>query len=71
MHYSHISEDSIIFPKVNGVDIRHVHASTAMAYGRILLDILFTRQDLQGSVIIPTPRSNAPALDSKKSRFND
>ena len=52
--------------KVNGVDIRHVHASTAMAYGRILLDILFTRQDLQGSVIFPTPRSNRPALDSKK-----
>ena len=61
MYYSHISEDLIFSPsKVNGVDIWHVHAFTAMAYGRILLDIIFTRQDLQVSGAFPTPRSNRP-----------
>jgi len=41
---------SPLFLKVNDVNIQHVPTSTPLAYGLVLLDILFTRAELKKSI---------------------
>ena len=43
-----------------------MHANNATAYGRMLLDTLFTRQELKDSLLFASKKSEKPALDRAK-----
>jgi len=49
--------------KVNGVNLIRMHANNTTAYGRILLDTPFTRQELKDSLLFASKKSKKPALD--------
>ena len=52
--------------KVNGLNLLKLHAGNVLAYGCILLDVLFTRSELKESLLFAAKKSEKPALDRKK-----
>ena len=63
---SHISPIFICHPQVNRVNILHVRASTPLAYGRVLLDIIFSRSELKESIMFRHFKSSKPPLNRQK-----
>ena len=56
----------IISFQIDGVNLQQIPAKDMCAYGRALLDFLFTKHEQASSVIIRTPKSNKPPLDIGK-----
>ena len=56
----------LFFLKVNGINILKLHAGTAEAYGRMLLDMLFTRNELKESLLFASARSEKKGLEQRK-----
>ena len=54
------------FLKVKGINLLKVHAADEFAYGRMLLDTLFTRAELKESLVYKSKLSEKPGLDTKK-----
>ena len=52
--------------KVNGINLLKVHATDEFAYGRLLLDTLFTRAELKDSLVFKSTKSEKPGLDKKR-----
>ena len=58
---------SFKLPQFNGHNLLKVHAKDAGAYGRALLDILFTKEEQLGRCILRTPLNpDKPLLDQDK-----
>jgi len=51
---------------IDGVDISSLPAKDAYGYALTLLDSLFTKEELGGSLMFKSPKSIKPALDEKK-----
>ena len=54
---------TLFFLKVNGINLLNLHASDELAYGRMLLDALFTRTELKDFLVFATIRSEKAGLD--------
>ena len=57
---------TLFFLKVNGINLLNLHASDELAYGRMLLDALFTRTELKDSLVFATIRSEKAGLDRRR-----
>lgn len=51
---------------MNGINLLNLHASDELAYGRMLLDALFTRTELKDSLVFATIRSEKAGLDRRR-----
>lgn len=51
---------------VGGINVSLLPAKDAYAYALILLDVLFTKEELSRSLMFKTKKSSKPALDEKK-----
>ena len=54
------------FLQYNGINLLRVTAKEATAYGRSLLDLLFTKTEQKQSLLYSSKKSNKPALDREK-----
>ena len=52
--------------QVNGVNLLHIPARDAYAYGLQLMDALFTKQELAGSLIFKSKKSEKQGLDQDR-----
>ena len=52
--------------KVNGINLLKLHAGNVLAYGRMLLDVLFTRSELKDTLLFASKKREKPAFDRKK-----
>jgi len=60
----------IVLMQVNSVNLLHVPSNSSNSYGRILLDMLFTREEQGKSVVVPTKkRSNKPPLSPSRTQL--
>ena len=50
---------------MNGVSVLQIPARDAYAYGRSLLEVIFSKEELSKSVIFKTKKSNKPPLRSE------
>ena len=57
---------TLFFLKVSGINLLNLHASNELAYGRMLLDALFTRTELKDSLVFASKKSEKPGLDRRK-----
>lgn len=48
--------------QVNGINLLQIPARDAYAYGRSLLEVLFTKEELSSSVVYKTKKSEKPPL---------
>ena len=48
---------------MNGINILRLSARDAYAFGQQLLDILFTKEELSGSLLFKSKKSTKPGLD--------
>lgn len=62
--FFHVS--SIYLLQVNGVDLLKIPAKDICAYGRCLLDVLFTREEQAVSVVKKTNKSKKPPLSPSR-----
>lgn len=66
--FVHIS--NIIIPvwllQINGVSIFQVPARDVYSFGLTLLDMLFSREELGKSLLLPTSKSSKPGLDKDR-----
>ena len=51
---------------IHGVNISSLPAKDAYAYALILLDSLFTKEELGCSLMYKSPKSSKPALDNRR-----
>ena len=51
---------------MNGINLLNLHASNEPAYGRTLLDALFSRNELKESLLFTSKKSDKPGLDRRK-----
>ncbi len=56
----------LFYIKVNGVNLLNIPFKDANAYGRNLLDILFTKEEQKHSVVLATKKSPKPPLDRER-----
>ena len=49
--------------QVNGINLLRLSARDAYAFGLQLLDILFTKEELSGSLLFKSKKSSKPGLD--------
>lgn len=56
----------LFFLKVNGINLLNLHATNELAYGKMLLDTLFTRTKLKESLLFASKKSEKPGLDRRK-----
>ena len=52
-----------MYPQVNGVNLLRVPAKDAKAYGRALMDLLFTKHEQKASVVLKSKKTTKPPLD--------
>ena len=52
--------------KINGISVSRLPARDAYSHGLRLLDILFTKEELAGSLLFSSKKSNKPGLDNQK-----
>ena len=52
--------------QVNGINILRLSARDAYAFGLQLLDILFTKEELSGSLLFKSKKSSKPGLDRER-----
>lgn len=52
--------------EINGINVMTVPSRDAYSFGLHLMDMLFTKDELAGSLLFPSGKSNKPSLDSKK-----
>lgn len=50
----------------NGINLLKIECKDAYAYGRSVLDILFTKSEQKGSVILATNKTSKPHLDPER-----
>ena len=51
---------------MNGINILRLSARDAYAFGLQLLDILFTKEELSGSLLSKSKKSTKPGLDRER-----
>ena len=49
---------------INGINVMHLPARDAYAFGLQLLDILFTKEELGSSLLMKSKKSDKPGLDA-------
>ena len=52
--------------EINGISVSRLPTRDAYSHGLRLLDILFTKEELAGSLLFSSKKSNKPGLDSQK-----
>lgn len=57
---------TLLWIKVDGVNLLRVPAKDAYAYGRTLLDLLFTKEEQKKSVVLKTKKSTKPPLEQER-----
>ena len=58
-----ISHTFFLLIKVHGSNLLRLYANNPTAYGRQLLDTLFTREELKVSLLFTSSKSDKPGLD--------
>lgn len=56
-------EEELMF---KGVNVRRMHAANPYAYGLQLMDVLFTKEELAGSLMFESGKSNRSPLDKER-----
>ena len=64
-YQSNLYKCLLFFFKVNGINVLKLHASTPYIYGRMLLDMLFTRSELKDSLILPSAKRRRCLIKKK------
>ena len=52
--------------QVDGVNLLRIPAKDVNAYGRALLDLLFTKQEQKTSIVMKSKKSSKPPLDQSR-----
>ena len=52
--------------KVDGINLLRVPAKDVNAYGRALLDLLFTKQEQKSSIVMKSKKNSKPPLDQAR-----
>ena len=51
---------------IKGINVRRLHADCPYAYGLQLMDVLFTKEEMAGSLLLESKLSTKPALDKER-----
>ncbi len=56
----------LLLTQVDGVNLLRIPARDAYAYGRRLLDVLFTKSEQRASILLTSKKTNKPPLDQQR-----
>ncbi len=61
-----MTSSPLLLTQVDGVNLLRIPARDAYAYGRRLLDVLFTKIEQRASILLTFKKTNKPALDQQR-----